>query len=519
MSCETLPNPASNTGSRRSPSPSTAGPIPVVVEQDGVQAPGDAAGQFVSTGRDTQTRSFASGRLLHAVVTLLTYDFCPWANRFVSWSRKPLGFLVITAFLAVCFAVFLNVYAWMVVAGLSVVLALGTVWPWLALRGLDGQLSWDASRAREGEPVRVRLCLRNRFPWPVWGVAIHGGFRQADTATALSRVSGFADVTFSWEFTPTERGVYPTEPPVMETGFPFGLWSARRAIRVKQQLLVWPRTLRLNGLPDLTESQPSEEHLTDRRAGDLGDLLGTRLFRQGDSLRRIHWSQSARHQRLIATERQGGVEARVRVRIDATAAHHVGTGPNSSLNWTLRFAASICELLSSEHAHVDCVLGSEVICLSHPGGLRRLMDKLARVPESGIETAQVSAVPTTAAGCEIHCTTDRSSQCAHRHVATPRGHRDIVLATAECQPDGSLSGILGIGSDKRPPSLDLSPGLVTGDGSGPEHQVRSQGAHRPGLAGERKPGKSRHRPWLLIDSSGDIAAVFQRQWRHACRVA
>lgn len=243
--------------------------------------------------------------------------------------------------------------------------------------------------------------------------------------------------------------------------------------------------MKLNGLPDLTESQPSEEHLTDRRAGDLGDLLGTRLFRQGDSLRRIHWSQSPRHQRLVVTERQAGVEARVRLRVDAAAEHHVGSGPDSSLNWTLRVAASICEILNSEHAHVDCVIGGEVICLSHSGGFRRLMDRIARVPESGyVEQATTSSLRAEA-GCEIHCTTDRAQACHHRTGSTPRGHRDVVIGTR------SFADV---------PATDDSSLLTT----------------------EMVSENSRRRPWLLIESGegvGSIAGIFQRQWRHACRVA
>lgn len=451
----------------------------------------------VETGSNEDTKSVqsnnghvgpqqeSSSKLLRVAMAVLTYDFCPWANRFVYWLREPVGFLAVAGVFALCCAMFLNEFAWMAVAGVAVVLVLGTVWPWVALRGLEAKLTWESPRTREGESVRVRLAVRNRCPWPVWGITIRGGFRETGASTALARVGGLSEVSFMWEFAPDERGVYPTEPPVMETGFPFGLWSARRPVVVEQELLVWPRVVKLNGLPDLTESQPSEEHLTDRRAGDLGDLLGTRLFRQGDSLRRIHWSQSARHQRLIVTERQAGVEARVRLRVDAAAEHHVGAGPDSSLNWTLRIAASICEILNSEHAHVDCVIGGEVICLSHSGGFRRLMDRMACVPESGhVEQATIPALR-AAAGCEIHCTTDRAQACHHRAVSTPRGHRDVVIGTRAFS-DVSASD-------------DLSSATA---------EVVSE--------------NSRRRPWLLIESDegvGGIAGIFQRQWRHACRVA
>ncbi|MCP4784530.1 MAG: hypothetical protein GY878_13340 [Fuerstiella sp.] len=59
----------------------------------------------------------------------------------------------------------------------------------------------------------------------------------------------------------------------MDTGFPFGLWSAFRPVVVAQELLVWPRVVKLDGLPDLTESQSSEEHQTDRQTDASATLV------------------------------------------------------------------------------------------------------------------------------------------------------------------------------------------------------------------------------------------------------
>ncbi|MCP4784529.1 MAG: hypothetical protein GY878_13335 [Fuerstiella sp.] len=149
--------------------------------------------------------------------------------------------------------------------------------------------------------------------------------------------------------------------------------------------------------------------------------------------------------------------------------------------------ARICEILNREHAHVHCVIGGEVICLSHSGGFRPLIARMACVPESGFaEQATIRALRASA-GCEIHGITGRAQACHHPAFSTPRGHRDFVIGTGNY--------------------ADLS--------ASPSDDVTSEEA-------KRVPEKSHRRPWLLIDSDegvGDFAGVFQRQWRHACRVA
>jgi uncharacterized protein (DUF58 family) len=64
--------------------------------------------------------------------------------------------------------------------------------------------------------------------------------------------------------------------------------------------------------------------MSDRTAGETGDLLGTRLFRAGDSLRRVHWVQTARQQQLVVTERQSPAGSVVRVCVDTAAESYPG---------------------------------------------------------------------------------------------------------------------------------------------------------------------------------------------------
>ena len=407
---------------------------------------------------------------------LLNYDFCPWANRWVYWLKHPLAFLGLAAVGSLSCGLFLNSQAFIAVAVLLTVVLIGVLWPAVALRGLDSRLEFAGSRVSEGSPATVRLIVRNRFPFPVWGLSIVGGLRQGAQLAALAHVSGWSEAEFVLSVVPELRGVYPIGSPQLQTGFPFGLWRATRNVQVSGQLIVWPQSVSLDALPDVTSDSRSEEQLTDRRAGDLGDMTGTRHFRQGDSLRRIHWAQSARHQRFIVTERQSGADSRVRLTVDLDTRNHTGAGRNASLEWTLRIAAGICDLLVRHHVVVDCQLGAERFVLRDSRDLRRLLDGMARVPEAGYSHLKKSPCRNRAAmAAEFVCTTDlglpeqRSSRQARRF---------ITLAT---------DGFAGRSSDSKSCVTDL-PACVT-------------------------------RPWLSITSPEEAEASMARHWRRACRVA
>jgi len=419
---------------------------------------------------------------LFRLAGLLNHDFCPWANRWVYWLRHPLAFLGLAAVGSLSCGLFLNSQAFIAVAVLLTVVLIGVLWPAIALRGLDSRLEVAGSRVCEGSAATVRLLVRNRFPFPVWGLSIVGGFRQGEPLAALAHVSGWSEAEFVLSVAPEQRGVYPVGTPQLQTGFPFGLWRAVRNIQVSGQLIVWPRGVSLDALPDVTSESPSDDRLTDRRAGDLGDMTGTRHFRQGDSLRRIHWAQSARHQRLIVTERQSGADSRVRLTLDLDTRNHIGTGRNASLEWTLRIGAGICDLLVRHHVVVDCQLGSERFVLRDSRDLRRLLDSMARVPEAGyadLKTRKKSpcrdrAATGTAMATEFVCTTDLG-------LPEQRGSRQtrrfITLAT---------EGFDDRSSGSRQCVAEL-PACVT-------------------------------RPWLSIASPQDAESAIARHWRRACRV-
>ncbi len=424
----------------------------------------------ISTGSES---SGSLVPLLKKTNTALNHDFCPWANRWLYWLKRPIWSLVLATGLSLICGIFLKTEALFITAILLLITGIGVLMPWLAMRGIDAHLTFDIRRSRVGQPVLVRLRVRNRWPWPVWGLSVVRGFalREAtDTAegVSLARVPGWATVEYSWPFVPQIRGMYPLTTPAIETGFPFGLYRAARTATVDGHVVVWPKTVTLSGLPDAADTRQSDEQLADRRVGEFGDMLGTRAFRQGDSLRRVHWAQTARQQQLIVCERQAPATTSVRVTLDVALASHPNCDAserhaNDSVELAVQVAASVCESLNRQHCRIELVLNDQLFVAGEStAGFHRLMDVLAQAKLG-----------------------ETTSTHNRRRVAT--ANFGITVTTP-------------MGLRWRGRQLSGQHTISVSDGSTMQQSLPTTGA------------------WISLEESQDVEAVLPRRWKGACDV-
>ncbi len=421
---------------------------------------------------------------LHRTNAALSRDFCPAANRWVYWLKSPLLSLLLAAGISLLCGVFLKTEALFITAILLTVAGVGVALPWLAMRGVDVHLSFDARRSRVGQPVIVRLRVRNRWPWPIWGLSLVRGFalrdsNDTDEGVSLARVPGWSTVEYSWSFVPKIRGSYPLAAPEIETGFPFGLYRASRKATVDGHVVVWPKTVMLAGLPDAVESNQSDDQLADRRVGDFGDMLGTRAFRSGDSLRRVHWAQTARQQKMIVCERQAPATTSVRVTLDVDSASHPNVvpdkrDPQSSLELAVQVAASVCESLHRQHCRVELSLHDQLLVAGESAtSFQRLMDTLSQ---------------TTPADQRSDVRSRNSVRRRHQSQSF-----NIVITTPQ-----------GVSSNE----------LVRNG----QHVISLSDRANSPVTSPVSPATSSHGSWISLAQSADAGLDLQRQWKDACNV-
>jgi uncharacterized protein (DUF58 family) len=408
---------------------------------------------------------------------MATYDVFP---EFSAPVRRvlynPLGILILAALVALLCGFLLHPQGFVLFGGILTVIALGVAWPWLSLRGLRGSISFARPRTSEGEPVDVCLTLCNRLPWSTWGLSLRDGFAEpgGESGVAIASTPPRRTVRCRWSFLPPCRGCYPLTTPRLTTGFPFGLWENKRDLVVEAPLLVWPRTFPVGPVPLAGGDQQVEGNVSRNKVGSTGDVLGVRPYRRGDSPRRIHWGQSARHDRLIVCELQSNTRPLIQLVLDAEPRVHAGQGPDSSREWAIRIVASLAKGWLEAGAEVGAVWQGQLIPAA--SGLKqahRLLDGLARLPLSGGPSlAEMLAGPACrdfTSGLQVIVTTDVALACVGRPRLTEQ--RWVVLQTS------AFTGTA-------PPAT----AALTG---------------------------SRIRPWLLIGAAERIPALLRRGWKEA----
>lgn len=152
-----------------------------------------------------------------------------------------------------------------------------------------------------GATLSVPVVVHNRSKWPAFDAGLreialpHGVEARPAEGLGLPPLAAGATVTVARQLVFPRRGAYTMEGLRQETLFPFGLWKDIVDHRAPQTVLVYPRFHALTSLdiPTGARHQPGGIALTSN-LGDSIEFIGTREYREGDSLRAIHWKTWAR---------------------------------------------------------------------------------------------------------------------------------------------------------------------------------------------------------------------------------
>jgi uncharacterized protein (DUF58 family) len=327
------------------------------------------------------------------LTSVLVTDFCPWANRYVYWLKEPIGWFVMAFAISVLVALHISAVGWVLASVLGSVIVVGMIWPWIVVRAAHCELRPAVSEIHEGQSCELVLAVRNRMPFPLWGLAIEGYLdRHGDDAKptiALACVPMISEADYRLRVSPTLRGIYPIQPPKIACSMPFGLWTARRNLAACQPLTVFPRITRVQDDPELSGGRMSETG-DGNRVGQVGEMLGVREYRGGDRLRNVHWIHTARTGTLTVCERGAPQQQVVDVVLDVA---NEATGDAARRDFLreafarrVRVAASLANALHGHHVPVRMIVGNQVTAVSSgSAGRRKMLASLAEVPADGVD--------------------------------------------------------------------------------------------------------------------------------------
>ena len=331
------------------------------------------------------------GRAASAISKVINYDFCPSFNPYVYWLKQPIGWVVCAAISSLMIGLFLGPQGFVLMWSFIALLAIGFVWPWISMKAISCELVFESKNGLEGEETVAQLKVKNIFPIAMYGLTVEGSFLQDIVkeddwvAIGLEKVSGWSVSTYTWKLIPRKRGQLPATEPTVTTAFPFGIIKRSKKVVVQNKVVIWPGCSSLEGRPSAFSSQLAPDEIPDAKPGKDGEMIGVREFRQGDSFRHVHWAKTAQNNRFVVKEFQSCCRESVHVTLDLSYPSHLGTGVQSSFEWSIRTAASICKQLDSYQylIDLDCIGLPRTIepSTSNKNGIEELLDFLALLPE------------------------------------------------------------------------------------------------------------------------------------------
>jgi uncharacterized protein (DUF58 family) len=290
---------------------------------------------------------------LFLLIVFLPILFAAYAGRFHGRVR-PQQF--VNVFVAVALAGVLLYLPAVTIVAVTALLALGLAW--LSARSALSSVSYDRSlvppRLFPGDEAELRIRLRNEKLLPLAWIEvtdpIHLGPSLVkrtfgdllrfsvptepweDEERALvtrAAVAPFGTLDRVYQVTGLRRGVYTLGPAEAVSGDVFGLFRRREQRGGRFEIVVYPRVYRADEI-GLTFRQAMGE-VTMRRALHEDPILlaGSREYRPGDPLRRVHWKATARTGDLQVRVHDPSTTAQLMIILNLNSFQHLWQGVDS----------------------------------------------------------------------------------------------------------------------------------------------------------------------------------------------
>ncbi|MGE0455165.1 MAG: DUF58 domain-containing protein [Vicinamibacteria bacterium] len=218
----------------------------------------------------------------------------------------------------------------------------------------------ERATAGRAAPFEARLASANgrpqrdlRFALPRPGR--FGGGLRLSPAEVLLDVPASGELRLELALLPLRRGRYTLRGPSVRACDPLGLACGPPRFVPGGPLVVYPPFFRLESLelPVGRRYQPGGIPLSSS-TGDSIEFVGTRDFRDGDSLRNIHWRSWARRGAPVVKEHQEEYFCRVALLVDTELRERLGAArARRAFEAALSLAASHAEFFSRGEYVVD----------------------------------------------------------------------------------------------------------------------------------------------------------------------
>ncbi len=266
-------------------------------------------------------------------------------------------------------------------------LVLSAILPWYSLKALqvERQVLLPTSALRqpqlggplEDETIEIKLKVTNngRLAKHFIKVLEDCPFEQPEKrhrAFLISSLKPRSMTFFSYTATGYRRGYYASSSITLQASGPLGLIVRRRTFQLPLNLTVYPTYYQMEGLPTANTVWADWGHAV--RSSAATEFYGSKEYQHGHPLRHIHWRNTARLGRFMLKEFEQSSQGSVAVTFEAR--HDFGAGRETTLEYSIKIAASLAKLCADSGRSIDISVGEAPL---RNAGWREAMDYLAHL--------------------------------------------------------------------------------------------------------------------------------------------
>jgi uncharacterized protein (DUF58 family) len=215
------------------------------------------------------------------------------------------------------------------------------------------------SRVTEGDKLELSAVIGNVGFLPVFNLALEDNFsclpaNQEKKSFFVSFLGPKSFCEIKYDYLCFKRGEYKMGPFVVYFFDPLNLFFFKRSYPVYSGVAVYPQIFKIEKFPALTRSiLPWFGIQTARSSGDEDEFYGVREYKEGESVKKIHWISSARKNKLIVKQFQLQSFFGTTIIFNLEKARNLGQGKESVAEYIIKIAASVAHYLTEREVSIE----------------------------------------------------------------------------------------------------------------------------------------------------------------------
>ena len=261
----------------------------------------------------------------------------------------------------------------------------------ILLKMINGRVEIPKAYLFTGETIDIKYHIENQSILSIPYVEIKSNIYKTLTGEASDKISFLLEKNKS--FTHSEsvilkrRGYYDLGDIEITIADVFGFYSLRRTLSSNISLLVYPEPINLSTFQVAASQKPGQLSVQSSVFKDKNKITSLREYREGDSIRSVHWRLSARQDNLITKEYDNPGDNNVIIFIDNYIDHFKNDKDRRLEDKTADTALAIVNYCLRENIKVSLQTQNHKESISIQGEkeveLKAFLDILARFKGNG----------------------------------------------------------------------------------------------------------------------------------------